>query len=207
MNTIKSQAGKGGVCVVTGPLASGKSTTLQHFLKEKEKPVSFVVPCTTRAPEPGEVDGVHRYFISEEVFSEMVKHENFFHTMEAPGFREGLAKNEVIRNLESGVNILIDIDVKGALALQKQDNPRLRNATYVFMLPEKRESMIERIKKMCTGFASVGAFVEKARKDLELAVHFNNQFVITDNVDDDVRRFKEFLEQHIVRPEQLAVRA
>jgi guanylate kinase len=131
---------KGRLFVVSGPSGVGKSTLLERFLK-KNRNVVFSVSYTTRGIRKGEVNGKDYYFINEKTFMEMVEGGSFLEWENVHGYLYGTPKKEVLELLETGKDIFLDIDVKGALNVKKQ----YPDACLVFIEPPSKDELIRRL--------------------------------------------------------------
>jgi len=111
---------KGTLFVVSGPSGVGKTSIINSVIKMLDN-VVFSVSCTTRPPRPGEVDGVDYFFISKEKFLEMVNNSEFLEWAEVHGNFYGTPKDFVLKKIEEGKRIILDIDVQGALQVKRID--------------------------------------------------------------------------------------
>ena len=127
---------KGTLYVFTGPSGAGKGTVLSRLLSEDEK-LFFSISATTRAPRPGEKDGVQYYFLTKEdfeakiaanAFLEHAKYvDNYYGTLEAP----------VNEKLEAGYDVILEIEVQGAM----QVHEKRPDAVMVFIAPPSFEEL------------------------------------------------------------------
>jgi guanylate kinase len=116
--------------VVSAPSGGGKTSLVNALLKADDK-VRLSVSQTTRAPRPGEKNGVHYRFVSEDEFLAVVENDAFLEHAEVFGHRYGTGKEAVERQLAAGFDVLLDIDWQGAR--QIRDNfPSCRT---VFIVP------------------------------------------------------------------------
>ena len=127
--------------IVSAPSGAGK-TTLCNKAVEHFQGLKFSVSYTTRAPRGGERDGVEYHFISGETFQEMVDGGEFLEYATVHGNRYGTSRAEVERVLESGDDIIFDVDVQGAAQLRKV----LSGGIYIFIVPPSAEACRERLK-------------------------------------------------------------
>jgi guanylate kinase len=125
--------------VLSAPSGAGK-TTLCNALRQKPEFV-WSVSCTTRAPRPGEVDGEDYHFLSREDFDRRVSAGEFLEHAEVHGNRYGTLKGPVLENLAKGVDVLLDIDTRGAANIREcGDAMILRALADIFiMLPDLEE--------------------------------------------------------------------
>jgi guanylate kinase len=106
---------RGELFILSGPSGSGKTSLIRRLLLSGELDhVAFSVSHTTRAPRSGEVDGGDYHFVSREVFQEMVDAGRFLEWARVHDHLYGTSLDEVLPRLESGTDVLLDIDVQGA---------------------------------------------------------------------------------------------
>ena len=136
---------KGTLYVFTGPSGAGKSEIVKTLLK-KHPDVQLSVSCTTRAPRPGEVDGVSYHFVSEERFQQLIDENAFYEWAHVHQNRYGTLKSAVEKGLDEGHDLILEIDVQGCLQVLEQ-NP---DATGVFVCPPSRENLEKRLRNRGT---------------------------------------------------------
>jgi len=115
----------------------------------KEMPgCAYSVSCTTRAPRPGEVDGVDYHFLSPAEFEERVAHGDLLEHAQVHGRHHyGTLKGPVIENLNNGIDVLMDLDVQGAAQLRKvKDAVIARSLVDLFILPRSLDELADRIR-------------------------------------------------------------
>lgn len=105
------------IFVVSGPAGSGKST-ICSILKRHEE-IIRCVSCTTRSKRDGEIEGEDYYFISDSEFSKMIKSDDFIEWEYVHDNRYGIRKSDLINNIATDKNILLEIDVLGADTIKK----------------------------------------------------------------------------------------
>ena len=127
--------------VLSGPTAVGKGTVTAALAKQH--PEVFVsVSATTRAPRPGEVDGVHYLFVSDAAFDEMVAAGRMLEWAVVHGtHRYGTPRAPVVAATESGRPALLEIDLQGA----RQVRPSWPEARFVFLAPPSWEELQRRL--------------------------------------------------------------
>ena len=138
-------ANRGHLFVVSGPAGAGKSEIVKMLLK-KHSDVRLSVSCTTRAPRPGEVDGVSYHFVTEERFEELIDQDAFYEWAHVHQNRYGTLKSAVAKALDDGHDLILEIDVQGCLQVLAQ-NP---GATGVFVCPPSRENLEKRLRNRGT---------------------------------------------------------
>jgi guanylate kinase len=123
------------ILVISGASGSGKGTTVARLQQELGDTVHFSVSATTRAPRPGEINGVHYYFIDEPTFKRYIEEERFLEWAEVHGKYYGTLKSSVFDEVDKGKLVILDIDVQGV----EQVRPHLPNAAYVFLYTDIME--------------------------------------------------------------------
>ncbi|MDO5445361.1 MAG: guanylate kinase [Eubacteriales bacterium] len=131
---------RGKLIVLSGPSGAGKSTVVALAM-EKRDDICFSVSVTTRAPRPGEVDGKDYFFISDEEFRKMVEEDRLLEHAEYVSHCYGTPRNYVLEKLESGMNVILDIEVKGA----RQVKNKFPDAVLVFFAPPSLSVLRERL--------------------------------------------------------------
>ena len=167
---------RGLLFIISGPAGSGKGTIVKRVRELAE--FDFSVSATTRAPRPGEIDGVHYFFTDKEEFrrkiaaGEMLEHEEYV------GNYYGTPKKPVDDALSAGKNIILDIDVQGAL----QVKTKMPEAVMIFVLPPDFETLMRRIRGRGTESEEIIAKrMEKARFELQCFDRYDYAVVNRDN--------------------------
>lgn len=136
---------KGLLIVVSGPSGAGKGTVLAHTV-EKYPNLKYSVSVTTRAPRAGEVDGVNYYFKSVDEFNEMLKNDAFLEHQKVYDNFYGTPIDKVKEQLGAGFDVVLEIDVKGALDVKN----KYPEAVMIFISPSKRSTIEERLRGRST---------------------------------------------------------
>ncbi len=134
-------ANRGRLFVISGPAGAGKTEIVKKLL-EKHPDVKLSVSCTTRAPRPGEVDGVNYHFVSDERFDQLVKEDAFYEWAHVHQNRYGTLKRTVQEELSRGNDLILEIDVQGCLQAMAQDD----TVTGIFVCPPSRENLERRLR-------------------------------------------------------------
>jgi guanylate kinase len=135
-----SSVSRGTLFVVSSPSGGGKGTLIQRVLDVVPN-LSYSVSFTTRAPRPGEVNGREYFFISREVFDEMVAGGEFLEWACVHGNYYGTAKRQVVEETAAGIDIVLEVDVQGAESVRQL----LLDSVSIFILPPSYEVLKNRL--------------------------------------------------------------
>lgn len=187
---------KGRLIVFSAPSGCGKGTMLAEILKDDSFRCS--VSATTRNPREGEADGVNYYFITNEEFEKKISEDAF---LEYAGYCDhyyGTLKSEVDPYLEKGINVILEIEVQGAMKIRK-----IRpDALFVFIAPPSVGELRRRLNKRGTETQEViDQRVAAASTELTFADKYD-YIIVNDALEDAVSDFFA-----VVRAEQLNVKA
>ena len=131
---------KGKLFVLSGASGVGKSTVLAQVMAQRQD-LQFSVSATTRAPRPGETEGVSYYFITKEQFQKMIDEDAFIEYDAHMDNYYGTPKDQLEEKLEHG-HVLLDIEPNGAFIV-KNARP---DATLIFIAPPSREELEQRLR-------------------------------------------------------------
>jgi guanylate kinase len=137
--------GKGKIIAVSAPSGTGKTTIIKELLKSNPDLV-FSVSATTRKRRNSEIDGVDYFFIAEDEFIRKIDNNEFVEWEKFYDYYYGTYKKTIEENVNKGKNVIVEIDVNGALAL-KEIYP---DAVLIFILPPTLDELINRLKNRKT---------------------------------------------------------
>jgi guanylate kinase len=163
--------------VLAGPTAVGKGT-VSAYIREHYPEVLLSVSATTRAPRPGEIDGVTYFFLSDEQFDRMVEANQFLeHATVHNAFRYGTPRAPIDAALAEGRSVLLEIDIQGA----RQVREAFPEARLVFLLPPTWDELVRRLTGRGTEDAEEqGRRLETARIELAAQEEFDATVVNTE---------------------------
>ena len=128
--------------VLSGPSGCGKGTIVKELLKKYPDTFALSVSATTRAPRVGEVDGVHYYFITREEFERRIDDQQILEYTSYCGNYYGTPKKELYERTVSGINVILEIEVEGAMNVRRL----CPEAVLIYVLPPDAETLEARLR-------------------------------------------------------------
>lgn len=133
---------KGLLIILSGPSGVGKGTIRKHFEKNQDLNLAYSTSMTTRKPRENEVDGKDYFFTSKEKFKEAIENGELLEYAEFVGNFYGTPLQEVERLRNEGKNVLLEIEVQGALQVQE----KCPDAISIFIIPPSMDELEKRIR-------------------------------------------------------------
>lgn len=188
---------KGKTFIISGPSGVGKSTVLQALLAERPD-VYFSISATTRDPRPGEVDGVHYHFMDVEKFRKLIANDEFLEYAEYVGNFYGTPKKFVDAAMEKGQDVILDIEVQGAIQVCSKRPETVR----IFIAPPSWTELERRLTERGTDSVDkIEKRLLRAKVEFQTA-HAYDYFVINDSVEDAVRELEAIMIAEHCKPEE-----
>lgn len=186
---------KGRLIVFSAPSGCGKGTMLAEILKDKNYCVS--VSATTREPREGEVDGVNYHFISKGDFLQKVADSEFLEHAEYCDNYYGTLISEVDGRLNDGLNVILEIEVQGAMKIRE----KRPDALFIFIAPPSVNELRRRLKKRGTETDEViEKRVSQAAGEIALAQKYD-YIIVNDALEDAVSDFFAVMRAEKLRAE------
>lgn len=188
---------EGLVIVISGPSGAGKGTICKEIVKRK-KDLIISVSATTRSPRKNEIEGKNYYFYTEETFKEKIEKNDFLEYAKVYGNYYGTPKSKVIEEIKKGRNVILEIDIQGALQI-KESYPK---GIFIFVMPPSMEELKNRITSRGTDSREV------ILKRMECAYHelnyaFKYDYVI---INDDLEEAVKVVDSILIAENHRAVR-
>ena len=171
---------KGVLFVFSGPSGVGKGTLNAKLFAEFGDQIAFSVSATTRAPREGEIDGKHYFFISRQEFEKRIANSDFLEYAQFAGNCYGTPRSYVTILLEQGKNVLLEIEVQGAMQVME----RMPECVSIFILPPSFEELENRLRGRGTETEDrILARLDTARRELSFAPRYTHQIVNGDDIE------------------------
>ena len=174
--------------MISGPSGAGKGTVIARVLASLDG-VALSVSATTRAPRPGEVDGVQYHFLSRAAFERAVDEGRFLEWVEYGGNLYGTLRDDVEQRLARGDDVILEIELEGARAVRRA----LPEASSIFIAPPSFAELVARLRGRATeSEQDIAARLRIAHDEVAAAREFDH-VVINDEADRAAREVTEFI--------------
>lgn len=178
----------GNLFIISAPSGAGKSSLIQALLK-RHSDMQVSVSHTTRAPRPGEQNGVHYHFISVEQFKALIAQNEFLEWAEVFGNYYGTSKSTIRDSLSRGIDVFLDIDWQGARQIRQQ----APSAKGIFILPPSLAELEQRLNNRGQDSTEVIAKrMAQAHNEMSHASEYE-YLIINDNFDSALTEFERIV--------------
>ncbi|NBD26432.1 guanylate kinase [Paenibacillus glycinis] len=179
---------RGLLIVLSGPSGVGKGTVCSE-LRHKQNDLVYSVSATTRAPRQGEIDGINYFFKSKEQFQDMIARDALLEYAEYVGNYYGTPRDFVERTLASGKDIILEIEVQGALKVKE----KFPQGVFIFLVPPSLDVLKQRI----TGRGTENADIIDHRMNVAVEemnlIHYYDYAVVNDQIDAACHRIQSII--------------
>ena len=166
---------RGNLFILSAPSGAGKSSLINALLK-KHADMKVSVSHTTRAPRPGEENGVHYHFVSTDEFKALIAKDDFFEWAQVFDNYYGTSKQAIESQLDAGIDVFLDIDWQGAQQVRKI----MPSVQTIFILPPSKEELEQRLNNRGQDSAEVIAS-RMAKAQSETSHYSEYDFVIVND--------------------------
>ncbi|MBQ7994664.1 MAG: guanylate kinase [Bacilli bacterium] len=186
---------KGLLIILSGPSGVGKGATREKIMANNDLKLFYSISMTTREKRPGEVDGKDYFFVSKEEFERNVKNGNLLEHNTFVGNSYGTPKDKVFELMEQGKNVLLEIDVNGAMQVFEKLGHDL--PVSIFLMPPSLKELEDRIRGRSTETEkAIEERLNRARKEIKEKDNYK-YVVVNDKLDETVRQIHEIIENEI----------
>ena len=177
---------RGVLFVISGPSGVGKGTINRMLMDEFGDRVAFSVSATTREPREGEIDGTHYFFISRQDFEKRIANNEFLEHAEYAGTCYGTPRSYVLKLLQEGVSVILEIDLQGAIQVKE----RMPEAVSIFSLPPSFEELENRLRGRGTETPErIERRLAAARHEMDMA-HLYDYRIVNDDLEDAYQQLR-----------------
>ncbi|MGH8152911.1 MAG: guanylate kinase [Rhodanobacteraceae bacterium] len=178
----------GNLFIVAAPSGAGKSS-LVNALLEREPGIALSISHTTRAPRPGDVDGVQYHFLDRMAFEKMAAHGDFLERANVFGNCYGTSRGAVEPTLRAGRDVLLEIDWQGA----RQVRTAMPDCVSIFILPPSRAELERRLRARATDSeATIEKRLAASREEIAHAHEFDC-IIVNDAFEDAVAQMRDIV--------------
>lgn len=179
----------GKLFVISAPSGTGKTSLIRAILEDSVvRNTSLGISCTTREPRAQEKDGISYFFVTTERFNEKIKNDEFLEYAEVFGNLYGTPKDWVLARLAKGENILLELDIQGALQVKEA----FQETQTIFIIPPSYDDLEKRLKlRDQDSTDEINRRLKEAKKEVGIGKTFD-QIVVNNDFDqalDDLRSF------------------
>lgn len=188
-----SSSGK--LIVLSGPSGAGKGTLCQS-LRDAMPELQYSVSITTRAPRVGEIDGINYYYIGKEKFEQMLRDNELLEWAQVYDNYYGTPKKQVMDVLEQGQDIILEIDIQGAMQIKKQ----FPQGVFIFIVPPSISELEERITKRGTDSAeAIKKRLSCVSEELSYVTEYD-YVIVNDTIESAIEKLKAIIIAEKCRP-------
>lgn len=179
---------KGILFVVSGPSGVGKGTVRQMLLQDRDD-ILVSISATTRPPRPGEKDGQHYFFLDRDTFVKKIENDQFLEWATVYSNLYGTPREFVCDNLNQGRDILLEIDIQGAMQVKQ----KMPEGVFIFLSPPSIEDLARRLcQRGQDSKESIEERLAACEHEMKQMVYYD-YLVINDQVTDAVRKIEAII--------------
>lgn len=179
---------EGLLIVISGPSGAGKGTVCKALLNQVEN-LNISISMTTRKPRIGEIDGINYYFTGEDKFKKMIDQNELLEYAKVYDNYYGTPKKKVIEKLKQGEDIILEIDIQGALKVKSQ----FPEGVFIFIMPPSMKELKNRIEKRGTETEQeVTKRFQASYEEINYVSKYN-YIVINDEIEKAVEKVKAII--------------
>jgi guanylate kinase len=179
---------KGMIIIVSAPSGAGKTSIADAVIKN-DKNIVYSISTTTRAPRKGERNGREYFFVDDKTFKTMIKQKKFAEWAQVHGHYYGTSEKSLEGTINKGKDILLDIDVQGALKIKKQ----YKSAVMIFIMTPSLKILKERlIKRNKDSMETIKIRLANAKKELSYMDKYD-YLVLNDKLETSIKNVESVI--------------
>lgn len=194
---MTKKARKGNLFIISGPSGAGKGTLVKELLS-RVPDVWFSVSATTREMRPGEVDGKNYFFLSRDQFQDLIDNDGLLEYSQHFSNYYGTPLAPVLEHIKEGKQVILEIDVKGALQVKE----KAPYAKLIFIEPPSLEELKRRLIGRGTETPEkIEERISRVNEELSLRTRYNH-CIVNDDLDIACNELTEFIDKYAHQNEE-----
>ncbi len=190
---------RGLLIVISGPSGVGKGTVRKALFARPDHNLVYSISMTTRSPRIGETNGIEYHFVSKEEFEKQIEQGNLLEYAEFCDNYYGTPLDKVNEQLESGQEVVLEIEVQGAMQVKE----KMPDGVYIFIAPPSLKALEERLQHRGTENQEIiKKRLEKARNEIKIAEEYG-YIVVNDTVDNAADRIMAIIRAEHARTDRV----
>ncbi len=182
---------RGILFVLSAPSGAGKSTLVAALRQTPD--FVYSVSCTTREPRAGEIEGEDYVFLSREEFTRRIAAGDFVEHARVHDHDYGTLRETVLQNIETGIDVLIDIDIQGARQIREEGSAIRDSLADIFIMPPSLEELRRRlIKRGTETLAQIELRLGNAATEMEAWRHYRYT-IVSGSIEEDLQKFRAIM--------------
>jgi guanylate kinase len=198
----------GNLFILAAPSGAGKSSLIKALLQKHSETglhnnaMQVSVSHTTRAPRPGEINGIHYHFVSREEFQALIKQDAFFEWAEVFAHYYGTSKIVIEQTLRQGIDVFLDIDWQGA----RQVKAQIPDTATIFVAPPSQEELLRRLTER--GQDSTEVITKRMQQAVAEISHYHefDYIVVNDDFEAALAELDSIVTSRRLRKEKQIIR-
>jgi guanylate kinase len=198
----------GNLFILAAPSGAGKSSLIKALLQKHSETglhnnaMQVSVSHTTRAPRPGEINGIHYHFVSREEFQALIKQDAFFECAEVFAHYYGTSKIVIEQTLRQGIDVFLDIDWQGA----RQVKAQIPDTATIFVAPPSQEELLRRLTER--GQDSTEVITKRMQQAVAEISHYHefDYIVVNDDFEAALAELDSIVTSRRLRKEKQIIR-
>ena len=189
----------GQLIIISAPSGAGKGSVISGLLERDKKNLWLSVSTTSRQPRSNDIPGVTYNFVSKDEFEELIKEDYFLEYTNYVGNYYGTPKQAIKEKLEQGIDVILEIEIEGAMNIKKL----VPEALFIFIMPPSLKTLVTRLKNRKTD--SKDKIIERfhtAYKEINEVTKYN-YVVVNDELDDAIDKVESILKAEKCRVDRI----